>query len=50
MDGSYERDPMFQGKDNDVIMIPHTLAPNTVEYGVAVSNGKQIKFGSFAVE
>ena len=50
MDGSYERDPMFQGKDNDVIMIPHTLAPNTVEYGVAVSNGKNIKFGSFTIE
>ena len=48
-DGSYERDPMFSG-DNDVILIPHTLAPNSVQYGVGVTNGKEVKFGTFTVQ
>ncbi len=50
MDGSYERDPMFTGKDKDVVLIPQTLAPNSVEYGVGVTNGKEVRFGSFSVE
>lgn len=49
-DGSYERDPMFRGKDNKVILIPQTLAPNSVQYGIGVTNGKQVKFGSFSLE
>ena len=48
-DGSYERDPMFTG-DNKVVFIPHTFAPNSLEYGVGVTNGKAVKFGSFTVE
>ena len=49
-DGSYERDPMFSGKDNNVVLIPSTLAPNSVEYSVGVTNGKEVKFASFTLE
>jgi hypothetical protein len=50
VDGSYERDPMFPGKDNNYVMIPHTLDKNSVEYGVGVVSGDEVKFGSFVVE
>lgn len=50
MDGSYERDPMFTGKDNDVVIIPQTFAPNSIERSVGVMSGNKVKFGSFILE
>ncbi|MBN2667746.1 MAG: hypothetical protein JXR60_00840 [Bacteroidales bacterium] len=50
MDGSYERDPLFPGKDNEVVVIPQTLTKNSLEYGIGVTDGKKVKFGSFVVE
>ena len=49
-DGSYERDPMFPSDDNDLILIPKTLSPNSVQYAVGVIKSKKVKFGSFTVE
>lgn len=49
-DGSYERDPMFSGGEKGIVFIPQTLAPNSIEYGVGVVKGKQVKFGSFTIE
>lgn len=49
-DGSYERDPMFPADDNDMVLIPKTLSPNSVQYCVGVIKSKKIKFGTFTVE
>lgn len=50
MDGSFERDPMFTGKAKDVVFIPHTLGQNSIGYGFGVTDGKEVKFGSFIIE